>query len=151
MGEAQAAIFVRYTDIEKDPYKCINQSDDDLNNFQIELENHRNAFFTNEEVLNKSSIYFSKQFESFCKILNKRFKAGTTKKPVKQVFLHFKKATKTNLSDLFVHLICSILGKTTGITLTNCRNQLRTSLEKNYIQFTAERNFDFILIKPSMW
>ena len=33
--EAQAAIFVRYTDIEKDPYKCINQSDDDLNNFQI--------------------------------------------------------------------------------------------------------------------
>ena len=149
--EAQAAIFARYTDIEKDPDKCINQSDDDLNKFQIELENHRNDFFTNEEVLNKSSIYFSNQFEFFCKTLNERLEAGTTKEVVKKVFINFKKATKSHLSDLFLHLICSILGKTNGITLTNCRNQLRTSLEKNYIQFTAECNSDFILIKPSMW
>lgn len=151
--DVQASIYARYINIEKEKeiYRNKKKSNGNLINFQIELEKNRNDFFTNEEIVKKSSMYFSKQFKSFCTILNDRFESVTTKKLVKKAFANFKLATNSNLSGLFLHLICSILGKTNSITLTNCRNQLRTSLEKNYIQFSAEYNFDFIPIKPSMW
>ena len=149
--DAHAAIFARYTTIEKDPKECLNQSDGDVNSLQIELENHRNESFVNEEVLNKNSIYFSNQFKSFCKTLDTRFEASTTKKLVKKVLINFRQVTNSTLSALFMHLICSILGTTNGITLTNCRNQLRIALEKNYIQFSAQHDSDLTILKPSMW
>ena len=41
--------------------------------------------------------------------------------------------------------------KIDDITLTNCRTQLRTALEKHYLQFTSEYNFDSISLNQSMW
>ena len=84
-------------------------------------------------------------------VLNDYFRSEKSKEFVKKVYLDFKIATKDNFSALFLYLICSILGKIDDITLTNCRTQLRTALEKHYLQFTSECNFDSISLDQSMW
>jgi hypothetical protein len=116
------------------------------------LEQNREVYFTKKEIIKKSSVYFSSEFDNFTKIVLNSIERSTTKKPVKLVFLNFQSVTSDNLSRPFLHLICSILAKVDDITLTNCRIQIRNLIEKNYLLFAAKKNeFVDVNIKISGW
>lgn len=149
--DIQSSIYARYIDIEDIQKVNKKKCNYGFHTFQIKAENNRKNYFTKKERVNTSFVYFSSQSKHFTKTLNIYFDSKTTKKLVKKVFANFRLATKDNLPSFFLHLICTILGRYESITLTNCMNQLRVALERNYIQFSVENNFDFIHMKPSMW
>ena len=151
--DVQKAIHSRYIDIEDiKRVKRKLRTNIDLSMLQQEMEHNRGIFFTKKEIIKKSSVYFSSESVNFNKILSHFIERSTTKQSVKAVFLNFKLAISDNLSSLFIHLICSILGKVDDITLTNCRIQMRNLLEKNYLLFGAKNNkFVDAKIKKSGW
>lgn len=151
--DIQRSIYARYINIEnsKKIKKNKIRLGNDLAALQREAENNRKNFFTQKGTIKRSAAYFSQEFKHFTEILNGSLISSTTKAPVQKVASDFKRATKDNFSALFLHLICSILGKTNDITLTNCKTQLRIALEKHYIQFSAEYGFDNIKMEQSMW
>lgn len=151
--DIQKSIYARYVDIEDiEGVKRKLRKKKDLSTLQQEMEYNREVFFTKKEIIKKSSVYFSSEFDNFTKILLHSIERSTTKKPVKLVFLNFQSAISDNLSGLFLHLICSILAKVDDITLTNCRIQMRNVIEKNYLLFAAKNNkFVDVNIKKSGW
>lgn len=149
----QQSIYARYINIEdiKKVKKKIKENKD-LSTLQQEMEHNREIFFTEKEIIKKSSVYFSLEAENFNKILSEYIGRSMTKSSVKSVFKNFQLAISDNSFSLFLHLICSILGKVDDITLTNCRIQMRNLLEKNYLLFAAKNNkFDDVNIKKSGW
>lgn len=151
--DIQKSIYARYVNIEDiEGVKRKLRKKKDLSTLQQEMEYNREVFFTKKEIIKKSSVYFSSEFDNFTKILLHSIERSTTKKPVKLVFLNFQSAISDNLSGLFLHLICSILAKVDDITLTNCRIQMRNVIEKNYLLFAAKNNkFVDVNIKKSGW
>jgi len=151
--DIQKSIYARYINIEDiKGVKRKLRKNKDLSTLQQELEHNREVFFTKKEVIKKSSVYFSSEFDNFTKILSNSIERSTTKKSVKLVFLNFQSVISDNLSGLFLHLICSILAKVDDITLTNCRIQMRNLIEKNYLLFAAKKNeFVDANIKKSGW
>ena len=151
--DIQKSIYARYINIEDiEGVKRKLRKKKDLSTLQQEMEYNREVFFTKKEIIKKSSVYFSSEFNNFTKILLHSIERSTTKKPVKLVFLNFQSAISDNLSGLFLHLICSILAKVDDITLTNCRIQMRNVIEKNYLLFAAKNNkFVDVNIKKSGW
>ena len=151
--DIQKSIYARYINIEDiKGVKRKLRKNKDLSTLQQEMEYNREVFFTKKEIIKKSSVYFSSEFNNFTKILLHSIERSTTKKPVKLVFLNFQSAISDNLSGLFLHLICSILAKVDDITLTNCRIQMRNLIEKNYLLFAAKNNkFVDVNIKKSSW
>ena len=151
--DIQKSIYARYINIEDiKGVKRKLRKNKDLSTLQQEMEYNREVFFTKKEIIKKSSVYFSSEFNNFTKILLHSIERSTTKKPVKLVFLNFQSAISDNLSGLFLHLICSILAKVDDITLTNCRIQMRNAIEKNYLLFAAKNNkFVDVNIKKSGW
>jgi hypothetical protein len=145
------SIYTRYINIEdtKKVKSKLNQNNDN-STLQRESEYNRENFYKEKKII-KNSIYFSSEVRHFTQILLDYINRPTTKKPVKLVFSNFQLAIPDNLSALFVHLICSILGKIDDITLTNCRTQMRNLLEKNYLLFAANNKFDGVSIKQSGW
>ena len=117
---------------------------------QQQSEYNRENFFIKKEIVKKSAVYFGLEFEKFNEILVCSIERPTTKQSVKEVFLNFQSAISDNLPRLFVHLLCSILGKVDDITLTNCRIQMKNLLEKNYLLTAADR-FSEVKIKKSGW
>lgn len=151
--DIQKSIYARYINIEDiKGVKRKLRKKKDLSTLQQEMEYNREVFFTKKEIIKKSSVYFSSEFDTFTKILLRSIERSTTKKPVKLVFLNFQSAISDNLSGFFLHLICSILAKVDDITLTNCRIQMRNVIEKNYLFFAAKNNkFVDVNIKKSGW
>ena len=151
--DIQKSIYARYINIEDiKGVKRKLRKKKDLSTLQQEMEYNREVFFTKKEIIKKSSVYFSSEFDTFTKILLRSIERSTTKKPVKLVFLNFQSAISDNLSGFFLHLICSILAKVDDITLTNCRIQMRNVIEKNYLLFAAKNNkFVDVNIKKSGW
>lgn len=151
--DIQKSIYARYINIEDiEGVKRKLRKKKDLSTLQQEMEYNREVFFTKKEIIKKSSVYFSSEFDNFTKILFHSIERSTTKKSVKLVFLNFQSAISDNLSGFFLHLICSILAKVDDITLTNCRIQMRNVIEKNYLLFAAKDNkFVDVNIKKSGW
>ena len=150
--DIQRSIYARYISIEGKNLKK-KQEINTLVKLQEESEYNREHFYKEREIIRKSSVYFSPEFLTFNKKLLDCIECSTVKQPVKAVFLNFQLDTSGNPSGLFLHLICSILGKVDDITLTNCRIQMRNLLEKNYLFFAAKNKSEFVdaKIKKSGW
>ena len=154
--DIQRSVYARYIDIEDiKKLKFKPKNDNNLNKLQQQSEHKRKTFFAKSSIIKKSSVYFSSEFKNFNKTLSDYIERSTTKKSVKVVFSNFQLAISDNSSSLFLHLICSILGKVDDITLTNCRIQMRSLLEKNYLLFAAQdklaNQFVTVKIKKSGW
>lgn len=152
--DIQRSIYGRYISIEGRNLKK-KQKINNLVMLQQQSEYNRENFLKKNEIIKKSSVYFSSEFKNFNEKLLDFIECSTTKQPVKVVFSNFQLGTSGNPSGLFLHLICSILGKVDDITLTNCRIQMRNLLEKNYLFFAAKNKlvnqFVDVKIKKSGW
>ena len=148
--DIQRSINSRYIDIEGKDIKSKVKKIDNMVKLQQQSEYNRENFFIKKEIVKKSAVYFGLEFEKFNEILVCSIERPTTKQSVKVVFLNFQSAISDNLPRLFVHLLCSILGKVDDITLTNCRIQMKNLLEKNYLLTAADR-FSEVKIKKSGW
>ena len=155
--DIQRSLDGRFSNIEnREKLKLKLRKTKNLAKLQQQSERSRENYFTEKGIIKKSSVYFSPKFVNFNDILLYLIGRSTTKQSVKKVFSKFQLAIPNNLSGLFLHLICSILGKVDdGITLTNCRIQMRNLLEKNYILFAEKSKsvnlFDAAKIKKSGW
>ena len=64
--DIQKSIYARYINIEDiRGVKRKLRKNKDLSTLQQELEHNREVFFTKKEVIKKSSVYFSSEFENF--------------------------------------------------------------------------------------
>jgi len=153
--DIQRSIYARYISIEGIKDLESKLKTDNLTKLQKQSEYKRENFFIEKKIIKKSRVYFSSEFKNFNKILLKFIEGPYAKKPVKRVFSNLEFAIPENSSILFLHLICSILGKVDDITLSNCRIQMANLLQKNYLLFAAKsksvNQFVDAKIKQSGW
>lgn len=148
MLEIQKSVYARYINMEK--IRNINTLKknfaEDLSSLQKEMERDRSMFFSKKNIIKKSSVYFSSEFDFFDNTLEKLMHLNTTRSSVKKIYDNFK--NQTGGSELFLHLICSIFSQVDDLTLSNFRLQLRMLLEKQYKLFLFNETFEF---NVSLW
>ena len=77
--DIQKSIYARYINIEDiKGVKRKLRKKKDLNTLQQEMEYNREVFFTKKEIIKKSSVYFSSEFDNFTKILLRSIERSTS-------------------------------------------------------------------------